>query len=149
MNTNQSQQTHQQEPDHYCDYDFVFTSPATPSSSHTETHQTLSQICKICGADKKNQTYHQKTQHRPAHFIALALTDEHQLLLSYEIISPQNVCRIHQPFTCQWKHHVPKLFQPLDKTQFLHLYVSQIRDTACQCKSCHFLKAYLDFTDED
>ena len=75
------------------------------------------------------------------------LTYDDELILGYKIKEEGNVCT-ERPITCNWMDYVPRV--PGNKRQdSLFIRIIEIKKTICKCKSCNFLKTYVEFIDDD
>ena len=129
--------------DHFCEYEPEFRVTKTKyDSTNTfaiETTSVCVQACLICKKIKPKI---------PAdEFVSIRTNYDDELILGYEIIEEGHVC-MERPVTCNWIDYVPRV-PGSKKEDSLYIRISGIKKTNCKCKSCNFLKTYVDFIDYD
>ena len=125
--------------DHFCDYQPEFRVTKTEYDSTNsfviETTSVCVQACFICKKIKPKTPTDE--------FVLIRTNYDDELILGYEIMEEEEVCT-ERPLTCNWMDFIPKG----EKEDSLCLRISKIKKANCKCKSCNFLKTYVDFLED-
>lgn len=99
-----------------------------------ETTSVEVQVCSVCGKIKPRTPTHE--------YVSIRTNYDYDLILGYEIIQEGDV-RMELSVTCDWMDYIPR-----DNNDFLYIRIREIKKANCKCKSCSFLKAYVDFIED-
>ena len=129
--------------DHFCKYQPEFrVKERKYDSTNTFVIETTSVCVQACFICKKI-----KPKTPTDEFVSIRIYYDDELILGYEIIEEGDVCT-ERPVTCNWMDYVPRVLGS-EKEDSLYIRISEIKKTNCKCKSCNFLKTYVDFIDDD
>ena len=124
--------------DHSCEYitDFRVTERKYDSTNAfvTGTTSVCVQVCFVCKKTKPKTPTDE--------FVSIRTNYDDELILGYVVSEEENVCT-ERPVTCNWKDYIPRG----EKEDSLYIRISGIKKTDCKCKSCNFLKTYVEFID--
>ena len=124
--------------DHMCEYRLGHRKVATKyNSAKTHVIQTTYvsvRECYLCGKIKPET---------PAdEFVSIRTNECFDLIIKFRIMEEDEVFN-ERPLTCNWMDFIPMS----KKEDPLFIRTSKIKETNCQCKSCSFLKLYVDFVE--
>lgn len=125
--------------EHFCDYQPEFRVTKTKyDSTNTFAIETTSVCVQACFICKKI-----KPRTPTDEFISIRTNYDDELILGYEIMEEGDVSK-ERFVTCNWMDYVPRG----EKGDSLYMRISEINKTTCNCKSCKFLKTYVDFMED-
>ena len=126
------------EMDHSCEYHAEYRTVETKyDSTETfviQTTQISIQVCETCGKEKPETPTDE--------FISIISYYNYDIIMEYQYMEEGDVSDL-RPLTCDWMDFIP-MWRSEDP---LLIRCSEIKETNCQCKSCNFLKCYVDFID--
>ena len=125
--------------EHFCDYQPEFRVTKTKyDSTNTFVIETTSVCVQVCFSCKKI-----KPRTPTDEFISFRTNYDDELILGYEIMEEGDVST-ERLVTCNWMDYVPRG----EKGDSLYIRISEIKKTTCKCKSCNFLKTYVNFLED-
>ena len=126
------------EMDHSCEYHAEYRTVETKYDSTKtfviQTTQISVQVCETCGKEKPETPTDE--------FISIRSNYNYDIIMEYQYMEEGDVSNLRQ-LTCDWMNFIP-MWRSEDP---LLIRCSEIKETNCQCKTCNFLKCYVDFID--